>query len=106
VAEIRGRPPRRQTRTTPSQSEAPSTRWQCQQFTPVPPSYNDVDSENLQEYRLLEHPNSVRATFTPMWRAPIPQHLVVRAYGVDSQPDAIQHTAVTGNVGPGAECRT
>jgi K319-like protein/FG-GAP repeat protein len=48
----------------------------------------------------LSTPNSVRATFTPDVAGTYTAILVVRASGVDSQPDAVSLTAVTGNVAP------
>ena len=48
----------------------------------------------------LSNPNSVRATFTPDVAGTYTATLVVRANGVDSQPDAVSITAVTGNVAP------
>ena len=48
----------------------------------------------------LSTPNSVRATFTPDVAGAYTSTLVVRANGMDSPPDAISITAVTGNVAP------
>ena len=48
----------------------------------------------------LSSPNSVRATFTPDVAGTYTATLVVRANGVDSAPDAVSLTAVTGNVAP------
>ena len=48
----------------------------------------------------LSTPNSVRATFTPDVAGAYTATLVVRANGVDSQPDTVTLTAVTGNVAP------
>ena len=48
----------------------------------------------------LNTPNSVRATFTPDVAGAYTATLVVRANGMDSPPDAISITAVTGNVAP------
>jgi hypothetical protein len=48
----------------------------------------------------LTNPNSVRSTFTPDVAGTYTGTLVVRANGVDSQPDAVTLTAVTGNVAP------
>ena len=50
----------------------------------------------------LSTPNSVRATFTPDVAGTYTGTLVVRANGVDSAPDAVSLTAVTGNVAPRA----
>ena len=47
-------------------------------------------------------PNSVRSTFTPDVAGTYTGTLVVRANGVDSAPDAVSLTAVTGNVAPRA----
>jgi hypothetical protein len=48
----------------------------------------------------LANPGSVRSTFTPDVAGTYTGTLVVRANGVDSQPDAVTITAVTGNVAP------
>ena len=48
----------------------------------------------------LSTPNSVRATFTPDVAGTYTATLVVRANGVESEPDAVTITAVTGNVAP------
>ncbi len=48
----------------------------------------------------LSTPNSVRATFTPDVAGTYTGTLVVRGGGVDSAPNAVTLTAVTGNVAP------
>ena len=48
----------------------------------------------------LSTPNSVRSTFTPDVAGTYTGTLVVRASGVDSAPDAVSLSAVTGNVAP------
>ena len=50
----------------------------------------------------LNTPNSVRSSFTPDVAGTYTGTLVVRAGGVDSAPDAVSLTAVTGNVAPRA----